>query len=111
MNRQPCFPSCMRNNRPAFRFNPLKGRRFVLLSSLFSHLSCLQTFLHLISSFKDSDIQRSFKIRVMWNVNMSVPQANYDWFSRRVFRFRLRSRAGYVDCSRMNVFNIINMSR
>ena len=31
--------------------------------------------------------------------------------SLRVFRFPLRSRAGYVDCSRMNVFNIINMSR
>ena len=41
---------------------------------------------------------------------MSVPQANYNRFSRRVFGFRLRSRAGYVDCSRMNVFNIINMS-
>ena len=85
MNRHPCFPSCMRNNRPAFRFNPLKGRRFVLLFSLFSHLSCLQTFLHLISSFKDSDIQRSFKIRVMGNVKRSVPQANYNGFSRRVF--------------------------
>ena len=85
MNRHPCFPSCMCNNRPAFRFNPPKGRRFVLLFSLFSHLSCLQTFLHLISSFKDSDIQRSFKIRGMRNVNMSVPQANYNGFSRRVF--------------------------
>ena len=95
----------------AFRFNTLKGRRFVNLFSLFSHLSRLQTFLHLISSFKDSDLQRSFKIRVMWNVNMSVPQANYYGFSRRVFLFRLRSLAGYVDCLRMNVFNIINMSR
>ena len=68
----------------AFRLNTLKWRRFVLLFSLFSHLSCLQTFLHLISSFKDSDIQRAFKIRVMWNVNRSVPQANYNEFSRRV---------------------------
>ena len=42
---------------------------------------------------------------------MSVPQANYNGSSRRVFWFRLWSRAGYDDCSRMDVFNIINMSR
>ena len=42
---------------------------------------------------------------------MSVPQANYNWSSRLVFWFELWSRAGYVDCSRVNVFNIINISR
>lgn len=88
-----------------FRFNTLKGRRFVLLFSLFSHLYRLQTFLHLISSFKDSDIQRSFKIRVIWNVDMSVPQANYNGSSRRGFG----SNFGVVLA--MNVFTIINMSR
>ena len=115
VNRHQCFPLCMRDVcaiiNQAFRFHTLKGRRFVLLFSLFSHLSRLQTFLHLIPSFKDSDIQRSFKIRVIWNVDMCVPQANYNGSSRLVFWFQLWSRAGYVDCSRMNVFNIINMSR
>ena len=87
VNRHQCFPSCMRHNQPGVPFHTLKGRRFVLLFSLFSHLSRLQTFLHLIPSFKDSDIQRSFKIRVIWIVDMSVPQANYNGSSRLVFYF------------------------
>ena len=64
VNRHQCFPYVCAIINQAFRFHTLKGRRFVLLFSLFSHLSRLQTFLHLIPSFKDSDIQRPLKFEL-----------------------------------------------
>ena len=70
----------------AFRFNTLKGRTFVLLFSLFSLvLSPCRLFFTWYLVLKIQILKDPLKFKVCETFDMSVPQANYNGFSRRVF--------------------------